>query len=92
MFAGKGPGPWIYVPLALAVAACGFGMQAGWDASMRLVFGLLGGLWAAVVLFRASRSTPEARGPLTLAALAMTVYAVAAGGSFRGPPSFHSRS
>ena len=50
---GKGLGPWIYVPLALAVAACGFAAKLGWEVPIRLVFRLIGGLWSAVVLFRA---------------------------------------
>lgn len=74
----KGPGSWVYLPLlALAVSGASAGMP-GLNAAVRLTFGLVGGLMAAIALWRAAKDNNTSRF-LSGAAVVMALYAVAAG-------------
>ena len=75
---GKDPGVWIYVPLVLAAAVGGAAGLSGLDAAARYAFGLVGGIWAAITLWRASQTEPDTRRVLRIIALLMGGYALAA--------------
>jgi PAS domain S-box-containing protein len=76
---GRGPDRWI---LAALVALVGVGWLAGFAgllAATRYVLGLVGGIWAAGVLFLAMKKEPSGSHKLQLAALGMAAYALATG-------------
>ncbi|MCM2359823.1 MAG: PAS domain S-box protein, partial [Geobacteraceae bacterium] len=85
---GKGPGRWIFVPLLL-LAACGslYGL-AGMQVSVRYLFGLGGGSWAAWVLYRSSLDRDGAAFPLAVAGAALFLYACASGVIVPAAPFF----
>ena len=74
---GRDPGAWIYLPLVLAAASGGAAGPAGLAATTHYAFGLVGGTWGAVTLWRASRKEPGARGVGRLMALLLTGYTLA---------------
>ncbi len=76
---GNGPGRWIYLPLlVLAFLGLPAGLS-GLNATARYSFGFTGGLWAALTLRAGSKKTETGRLALSLAAIFMLGYAVAAG-------------
>jgi PAS domain S-box-containing protein len=75
----RGPGPWI---LAVMTALVGVGGLAGYPgllAATRYVFGLIGGMWAAVALVLLARTETPRSWTLQAGALGMAGYALAAG-------------
>ncbi len=76
---GKGPGRWIHVPLLAGVAAGGLAGASGLNSAARYAYGLTGGLWAALTLFRASKDDRECRLIFSSAAVVMACYALATG-------------
>ncbi len=75
----KGPGRWIHLPLLAAVAAGGLAGISGLNSAARYAYGLTGGLWAALTLFRASEDDRECRRVFSSAAVMMACYALATG-------------
>lgn len=75
---GKDPGVWIYLPLVLTAAIGGAAGLSGLNAAARYAFGLVGGIWAAVTLLRASQTEPDTRSVVRIMALLMVGYALAA--------------
>jgi len=75
---GKDPGVWIYLPLVLAAAIGGAAGLSELNAAVHYAFGLVGGIWAAVTLLRASQTEPDTRGVVRIMALLMVGYALAA--------------
>jgi PAS domain S-box-containing protein len=76
---GKGPGRWMYIPLASCVIIGGLGGLTELNAAARYSFGLIGGLLSALALFHASRTEKSARIILSFAALLMALYAIVSG-------------
>ena len=72
-------GRWVYAPLLLAIYLGTAAGMPGVNAVVRYSFGLSGGLWAALALWRISRESREGAKAMGLAAVAMAVYAVATG-------------
>ena len=75
---GRDPRGWIYFPLVLAAASGSAAGLASLAATTHYAFGLVGGIWAAVTLWRASRKEPGTRGIGRLMALLLTGYTLAA--------------
>ncbi|MBP7687251.1 MAG: PAS domain S-box protein [Thermoflexales bacterium] len=70
---------WVLLPL-LALAALGTTADlAGLDAASRYALGLTGGLWAALVLYRAAKPASLGYRPLRLAALGLAGWALCFG-------------
>jgi PAS domain S-box-containing protein len=82
---GKGPGWWIYIPLSIIAISGLLAGQSGLNGTIRYSFGLVGGLWAALVLLRTSKSEKDAHLYFIYAAVFMALYAFAAGAIV--PPS-----
>ncbi|HEX7395434.1 MAG TPA: hypothetical protein VF313_10950, partial [Anaerolineaceae bacterium] len=82
---GKGPGWWIYIPLSIMAISGLVAGQSGLNVTIRYTFGLVGGLWAALVLLRTSKSEKAAHLYFIYAAVFMALYAFAAGAIV--PPS-----
>ncbi len=76
---GKGPGRWIHLPLLAGVAAGGLAGVSGLNSAARYAYGLSGGLWAALALFRASGDDRECRRIFSSAAVVMACYALTTG-------------
>ncbi len=77
---GKGPGPWVYLPLAAGASSGVFiGGQSGAGATTSYALGIPGGLLAAFVLLYSARSAKNAGGSQRLAALALGAYSISTG-------------
>ena len=77
---GTGPGRWIFLPLMVFVFCGGlFGGIAGMLAFSRYALGFVGSLWTAMALYEASKVKQENSIFLRVMAVAMAIYAVAAG-------------
>jgi len=76
---GRGPGRWVLAALLGVVLLGGFAGLAGLGAASRYALGLVGGLWAAGVLYLASKNPGAGKLALPGAALGMATYALAAG-------------
>ncbi len=76
---GKGPGRWIYIPFSLIAVSGLFAGQSGLNATIRYSFGLIGGLWAAIVLLRTAKSGGIASRYFRFAAAFLALYAISAG-------------
>lgn len=76
---GKGPGRWIYLPLMAFVCCGGFYGIAGTHAAIRYSLGFIGSFWTALSLLLASRKRNENSIFLKVMAVAMAIFAVAAG-------------
>lgn len=77
---GKGPGRWIFVPLMTSVICGGlFGGIAGMLAFSRYALGFVGSLWTAMTLYEAAKVKSENSIFLKVMAVAMAIYAIAAG-------------
>ena len=72
-------GCWVYLPLALAILACGGRHVASLNACIRYTLGLSGAAWAGYAMFRAAHATDEPGKTLTFGAIIMGCYAAAAG-------------
>lgn len=76
---GKSPGRWIHLPLW---ACAGLGVIRGLpalNATIRYSLGIVGAIWSAAALLRASKAEPATRHLLSLTALLMAGYGLAAG-------------
>lgn len=75
---GRICGPWIYVPLVLAVVWPGWMMDgwAGINALARYVFGVMGGLCAARVIYLVGRKTQPQNRSLSLFAIVLGGFAL----------------
>ncbi len=77
---GKGPGPWIYLPLGAAAFSGVFGGgQSGAGATISYTLGIPGGILTALVLLYAARTAKNGGSLERLAALALGAYSVFAG-------------
>ena len=85
---GQGPGRWVLAVLAGLAVLGGLGGLAGLSAATRYGLGLVGALWAAWALFCAARTLPLGARQLQAAALAMALYALAAGLGVNPAPFF----
>lgn len=72
-------GRWIYLPLLLAIFSEVPAGMSGLNVAVRYSLGLTGGLWAALALWLISRKSKDGTWAVALAAVAMAVYAMAAG-------------
>ena len=78
------PGRWVLLPLAILAGLGALAGQPGLNAATRYALGLIGGLASAYALLRAARTEAVrerdfSRRSLRIAALAMALYALAAG-------------
>ena len=76
---GQGPGRWVLAALLGVVCLGGLAGLPGLFAATRYSLGLVGGFWAAGVLYLASRARSSGHRALLGAALGMAGYALAAG-------------
>lgn len=76
---GRSVGPWIYVPIAGLVIACGARGGAGLNAGLRYGLGLPGAMMAGRALLRGAPGGEPGRSWGTLGAVAMFGYALATG-------------
>ncbi|MFZ5995107.1 MAG: ATP-binding protein [Thermodesulfobacteriota bacterium] len=85
---GRAPGRWVFIPLLCLAALGGFAGLRGLLSSARYTLGLAGGLWAAWVLFHASKARGMKGRPLAVAGLAMACCGLAMGMVVEGAPFF----
>ena len=76
---GRKAGRWILGILIVPVILGGFAGPAGMNAASRYAFGLVGGLWTGVALWRVARSARLGKPWLLFAGFAFAAYALAAG-------------
>ena len=76
---GEGPGRWVFIPLMLLVCCGGLFGIAGTNVASRYALGFTGAIWTAMTLCQASKLKNKDSFFLRIMALAMAVYAVAAG-------------
>jgi len=88
VLSGWTPGRWITLALLVLGALGGLAGPSGSNAGFRYSLGLIGGLWTAWVLWRYRDRLGYARVPLGVAALAMALYALAAGAVVPTAPFF----
>ena len=85
---GKDPGVWIYLPVVVAGALGGAAGLSGLNATVHYALGLVGGIWAALTLWRAAQTEPATRGAVRLMALLMVGYTLAAAAIVQTAPFF----